>query len=206
MRLLVISMHSMKFLKPDSWRLVLLCLLAFGWPHFVASAAELEDVEVTYEDGRYHLTSTAYFEATQAELYGVLTNYELFTKFSSAFVQSENREADELGRPGFYTRMEGCVIRFCSYYIRQGYLELTPESDIIAVANPDLSNFKFARERWQLVPRGKRTLMIYDFEMEPDFWVPPLVGPYFVKRTLRAGGRRAINRIELLAQGEDPTE
>ncbi len=43
--------------------------------------------------------------------------------------------------------------------------------------------------------------MKYVMVMEPDFWVPPIVGPWFLKRTLAVGGERAIIRIERIAQG-----
>jgi hypothetical protein len=38
--------------------------------------------------------------------------------------------------------------------------------------------------------------------VEPDFWVPPVIGPWVLKRELRAGGERALYRIERLARGE----
>jgi len=34
--------------------------------------------------------------------------------------------------------------------------------------------------------------------------VPPVIGPYYIKRTLRDGGRDAVDRIEALAQGREP--
>jgi hypothetical protein len=40
-------------------------------------------------------------------------------------------------------------------------------------------------------------------EMEPDFWLPPFVGPWFLKRTLLRGAPAAIEQIEYLAQQED---
>jgi hypothetical protein len=178
-----------------------LLLLASAWP---VTAAELTDIEVEMKDGRYHLSSRTYFEATQAQLYKVLTDYTQFTKFSSAFVESENRAPDEQGRPRFYTRLEGCVLLFCKSYVRYGYLELKPDYDIVAITDPELSNFEYSRERWQLIPKGEGTLLKYDFEMEPGFWVPPLVGPYVIKRTLRSNGRDAVDRIEALALGKNP--
>ena len=48
--------------------------------------------------------------------------------------------------------------------------------------------------------------MIYNFEMEPGFWVPPVVGPYVIKRALRSNGNAAVNRIEALALGKDPSD
>ena len=174
-----------------------------GLPSF---AAELKDVSVERKDARYHLSSTTYFDATQSQLYKILTDYEQFPRFANAFVEAENREPDEQGRPQFYTRMEGCVLLFCKSYIRYGHLELKPEYDIVAIVDPELSNFNYSRERWQLIPEGKGTIMIYDFEMEPGFWVPPIVGPYVIKRALRSNGNAAVNRIEALALGKDPDD
>ena len=38
-----------------------------------------------------------------------------------------------------------------------------------------------------------------DFE-KPSFWLPPFVGPWFLKRTLQHGAPQAIDKIEELAQ------
>jgi hypothetical protein len=38
--------------------------------------------------------------------------------------------------------------------------------------------------------------------MEPNFDLPPFIGPWFLKRTLLQGAPRAIEQIELLAQQE----
>jgi hypothetical protein len=45
--------------------------------------------------------------------------------------------------------------------------------------------------------------MTYKLEMEPDFFVPPVVGPWYLKRTLSQGGLRAVTRIERLARERD---
>lgn len=168
------------------------------------TAADLREVVVEKEKARYKLRSETYFDADVESLYRVLTDYDLFGKISSTFVEARNIEPDEQGRPRFYTRMEGCVLLFCKSYIRSGHLVLTPMSDIVAIVDPELSNFKFARERWQFIEDGDGTLLIYTFEMEPDFWIPPVVGPFVVKRALRRGGADAVDRIEALAQGREP--
>jgi hypothetical protein len=169
-----------------------------------AAGAELREISVTFEDSRYRLRSEAWFAATQRDLYRVLTDYDLFEQFTSAFVETHNVEADDEGRPRFYTRMQGCLLMFCKSFVRYGYLLLEPRSEIVAVTEPGRSDFKYCRERWQLERDGEGTLMIYDFEMEPDFWVPPVVGPWVIKRSLRTGGVDAIDRIEALALGETP--
>jgi hypothetical protein len=95
--------------------------------------------------------------------------------------------------------MEGCVLLWCKSFVRVGHLQLQPISEVVAIADPQESDFKHSHERWQLVPEDGGTLLIYEFEMVPDFWVPPLIGPYMIRRALKAGGEDAINRIERIA-------
>jgi len=165
-----------------------------------ARPADLRAVTVELEDDHYFLTSEAWLDATQEEVYRVLTDYKLFVKISSGFVASENTEPTSDGNPGFYTRMQGCVLVFCKSFERYGHLILKPLTEIIAVVDPEKSDFDFSRESWQLTSDGEGTLLIYHFEMDPSFWVPPVIGPYYIKRTLRRGGKDAVNRIEWLAQ------
>lgn len=179
------------------FKIIGISLLGCSWP---AAAAELTEIEVEYENDRYLLTSRTEFDASQAALYHVLTDYDLFIHFNSTFKKTENRPADDDGRPGFYTRMDGCVLIFCKSYIRAGYLDLKPEYDIVATIDPEQSNFRYARERWHLIPYGDKTVLLYEFEMEPDFWVPPYLGPFVVKKALKSGGARAVRNIEVLAQ------
>ncbi len=163
-------------------------------------AAELLDVQVEKEDERYSLYSETAFAVGPQALYELLIDYEKFEKFTSAIVESRNLEPDELGRPRFYARMEGCALLFCKSFIRHGHLVLKPISEIVAIADPEKSDFRYSRERWQIIANGKGTLLIYDFEMEPAFWIPPVIGPFLIQRALRKGAIRAVNRIELLAQ------
>jgi len=170
---------------------------------FALRSAELQDVQVDLRNERYFLNSTVYFDVSPQALYDVMSDFDQFEKFTSAIVESRNTGPDERGRPGFYARMEGCVLLFCKSFIRNGYVLLSPIVQIVAIANPEEGDFKFSRERWQLFPDGDGTIMIYDFEMEPAFWVPPVIGPFYIQRALRGGAERAVNRIEALAQAID---
>ena len=184
-----------------SWRPAAIVLLfAAG----VVNSADLREVTVEKEDKRYRLTSETRFEASVQDLYRVLTDYDLFTQISSVFVESRNIKAGKNGKPRYFTRMEGCILLFCKSFVRVGELTLTPESEIIAHADPNESDFEFSRERWILKPDGDGAILIYDFELEPSFWVPPVIGPFVMKRVLRAGGTDAVDRIEALAQGRKP--
>ena len=169
-----------------------------------APAAELVEVSVERVDDRYVLRSETLFDAARSDLYRVLTDYDQFEKFTSAFTESRNLEPDEQGRPRFYNEMEGCVLLFCVSFERYGHLELEPENYIEAIVDPETSDFRYSVESWKLEEQGDRVLLTYRFEVEPAFWVPPVIGPYYIRRALRAGAVRAVDRIEALAQGREP--
>ena len=184
--------------------LTVLCVATLGTLFGTAVGAEVRFVEVILKDGHYHLTSESLIDADQDDLYAVLTDYEFFKQFTSAIVASNNVAPDATGLPQFYTRMQGCVLLFCRTFERRGYLLLKPKYDIIALSDPERSDFDFSRERWRLSSEDDGTVMIYEFEMKPRFWVPPYVGPYVIKHALKSGSIRAVGRIEALARGEKP--
>jgi hypothetical protein len=87
--------------------------------------------------------------------------------------------------------------------VRTERLETDAPYRIKSIALPESSNFKHSTSEWLLERDGGDTKMIYKLEMEPDFFVPPLVGPWYFKRTLSQGGLRALTRIERLARELD---
>lgn len=171
-----------------------------------ADAADLRFIEVERDTERneYRLKSISWFDVDQASLYGVLTDYDQFHRFHSSIVESRNLAPDASGRPEYFTRMEGCIMMFCKSFIRIGHLELQPLEQIEAVTDPGRSDFRRSWERWRLRPEEGGTVLEYEFEMIPDFWVPPVIGPFFMKRALHSGGANAVDRIEALARGEEP--
>ena len=80
-------------------------------------AAEFRDIMVEREDGLYSMRSEVYFDVEREYLYRVLTDFDLFKKFTGAIVESNNVEPDEHGRPRFYARMEGCVLIWCKSFV-----------------------------------------------------------------------------------------
>jgi hypothetical protein len=107
------------------------------------------------------------------------------------------------GTPRVYTRMEGCAMWHCMTLERTERLETKAPYWIKSTTLPEGSNFKYSTSEWVLERDGENTRMIYKLEMEPDFFVPPVLGPWYLKRTLAQGGLRAVTRIERLARDLD---
>jgi len=178
----------------------ILLLMAVCMAH-TASAADMRSVNVEHEDGRYTMVSEVWFDATVEQVFDVFRRWDLSTQFSSAIVESRDEAADELGRPQYYVRNRGCVLFFCRSFERQGHVELEVNEVLRAFANPETSDFLLSNETWSFVAKDGGTVVSYHMLMKPKFWVPPGIGPYFIKRKLENDGGDAIDRIEEIAQG-----
>ena len=176
------------------WLAILLLVPAFG------SAADLRSVTVDKIDDTYVMRSEVFFDAGIEHMYAVLLDWDLSTEFSSVVVESRNLAPDDRGRPRYYTRNEACVAFFCKSFEREGVIEHEPYKFIEAAVYPDKSDFHFSNERWTFREEGAGTVVIYDIEFSPKFFVPPLIGPYMIKRKLKSGSGDAIDRIEAIAQ------
>ena len=175
-------------------------LLLYG----IADAAELRNVDVDRKDGRYSLTSEVWFDTEVDAIYAVFLNYDLASKFSGFIVESRNLEPTADGQRRFYIRNHGCVWFFCRSFERSGQVEHEPFVYIRSTADAGESDFHFSLESWTFETEGAGTLVVYEFEFEPKFWIPPLIGPYVLRKKLKNDSARALNRIEALAQGKQP--
>ena len=165
-----------------------------------AAAADLRSVDVDYEDGFYTMKSEVWFDATVEQVYEVFIQWDLSTQFSSTIVDARDLEPDETGRPGYYIKHKGCVLFFCLSFERYGHVEHAPLTELRAFADPEKSDFKKADETWTFESENGGTLVTYHLLMKPDFWVPPGIGPWVIKRKLKNDGGDAIDRIEVIAQ------
>ena len=157
-------------------------------------------IEVEHEQGVYTMSSEVWFDATIAQVYEIFRHWDYSTKFSSAIAESRDVEPDAEGRPQFYVRNKGCVLFFCTSFERRGYVEAELNKLILAFVDPDTSDFHLSNESWRFEKRDGGTVVAYDLEMKPKFWIPPGIGPYLIKRKLKNSGGNAIDRIEILAQ------
>lgn len=167
------------------------------------SAARLLSIEVDHKKGVYSMRSEVWFDASIVQVFEVFRRWDYSEQFSSAIVESRDLENDAQGRPQFYVRNRGCVLFFCKSFERSGYVELQQNLVLSAFTDPEISDFSKSDERWDFSERDGGTVVIYNLKMTPKFWIPPAVGPFFIKRKLRNDGGDAIDRIEVIAKNID---
>jgi len=172
------------------------CVAGYG------SSATLKTIEVKRDHDRYQVVADTHLAARPSSIYAVLTDFDhdRYQQISDIYKESSYLPPDSDGTPLVYTRVEGCLLLFCRSMRRVERLEVVKPRFIRATAVPERSDFKYSLAEWTLEPEGDGTRVVYRMEMEPAFWLPPFVGPWFLKRTLLHGAPAAVGRIEELAQ------
>jgi hypothetical protein len=165
-----------------------------------AMTATIDSIDVDKKDGIYSLHAETWLDATPEAIFDVLMDYDRFGRISGAYKDYGYLDPLPDGTPLVFTRMEGCLLGYCKSMTRVERLEAATPEHIKTVTLPERSDFKQSSSQWFMEEAGGGTRMTYMLEMEPDFFVPPLIGPWLLKRTLRRGGGRAVQRIERLAQ------
>jgi len=162
--------------------------------------ATIRTIEVEHDHGVYRLVSDAYIDAPREAIFEVLTDYDRFGRISGVYTDYGFMAPAADGVPIVYTTMEGCVLFFCVSMRRVERMEAEAPGFIRTDTLPKQSDFKSSVSEWTLTPEAGGTKMIYRLTMEPDFWIPPLIGPWVLKQRLARGGTGAVNRIERLAR------
>ncbi|HMB72517.1 MAG TPA: hypothetical protein VKQ06_03025 [Gammaproteobacteria bacterium] len=169
-----------------------------------AETATLDTLEITRNHGRYELYADTYLAALPQDIFEVLLEYDddAFRRISGVYKESRYLEPQSDGTPVVYTLMEGCIMFYCLSMRRTETLETEAFSYIRTEAIPEESDFKYSMSEWTFEPEAGGTRMSYKLIMEPDFFVPPIVGPWILKRILSRGGVNVVARIERIATGE----
>jgi hypothetical protein len=181
-------------------------LVAIGVCYVSSSVpATLHTVDVSRRQDRYRVVADTHLDASPEAVYKVLLDFDgdRYQRISEIYKESSYLPPDLDGTPLVYTRVEGCLLRFCRSMRRVERLEVVTPQFIRSRTVPERSDFKYSLSEWAFVPDGTGTRVTYRMEMEPNFWLPPFVGPWFLKRTLLRGAPEAIDQIEALAQQED---
>lgn len=179
--------------------LVVLAMLVAG----SALALERDDVRVETADQAYRIQMAFDVPASVEQIKSVLTDYAHPSRLSSAVIAREIvGQRDGVVR--VRTEFRDCVLFFCK--------TMTLIHDVTVSANevradvvPDGSDFRHGFLLWSIheIDSGASHVM-FEAVMKPDFFVPPLVGGYFVRKALVKQGLATAENLVSEAPRERP--
>ena len=160
-----------------------------------APAVVIERMQVDRQANRYTVDAAVRLAVPRAQAFAAATDYERLPEFNPSIVRSERRDGARLAS----------TIRLCVGFVCRSieqvmqYAEHPPEAIEMQVV-PDAGDFRRGRANWRFRAIDRATThMRFTAELEPAFWVPPLIGPYLIARELRRQARTTAESIERLA-------
>src|SRR5918993_33990 len=134
--------------------------------------ATLRTVDVSRREDRYRVVADTHLDASPEAIYRVLMDFDddRYQRISEIYKESSYLPPDSDGTPLVYTRVEGCLMRYCRSMRRVERLEVVTPQFIRSRTVPERSDFKYSLSEWTFARDGEGTRVTYVMEMEPDFW------------------------------------
>ena len=168
----------------------------------ISSAGEIKYAHVEHEGSDYQLDLIMQVEAGRDGLIALLMDHDNFKELSDVMIESglvQDAPEDKTRRR---LVVKTCIVFFCFRVVMVEDLEQYSDGRLLAIMVPEESDFKYGRTEWQIEPLGPdRCKINYRFRLQPDFWVPPAIGPFFLKRKMVAEARDSILRMESMVAG-----
>ena len=165
-----------------------------------ASAATVQSLTVHHHRNRYVVDLHMRLDASMNAVYSVLTDYSHLQRVNSA-IRYTRVLPTRPGRPiEVKSRVHMCIAFFCRNMDQVQKMHATPPDRIRAKIVPGKSDFKAGKAYWHLSRNGHHTLLHFHASLTPDFWVPPMIGPWLIERELREQAVRTGNGVEKAAK------
>jgi len=167
-----------------------------------ASGATILHAQARYQQGRYVLSFEVVLDANLDKVWLIMTDYERIPRVSRSILESRIIEQISENHHRVGIRSRACILFFCQTINKVDDVQATPKTDIVIVSDPSQSDFSYSVERWRLLAEGAKTRMLYSSEMEPNFFIPPIIGPWLVKSFLIKEIKATAVEVETLAGHE----
>ncbi len=170
----------------------------------VADAVSINHIVLAEDGGRYTVAFDVSIDANAHAVRRLMTDYDHLGRLSHLVSESRMLAMLPDGQQRIALTLRGCVLFFCKSVHRVEDVTDEPDGDIVTRALPQHSDFSYAVERWQILPRPYGTRLKYDATLIPDFFVPPLIGPYIVESAIRRELMETARHLEILADDHAP--
>ncbi len=171
-------------------QLLLVSVLLWGQ---AAAAAEILRLDIVRHGTVYELALDARLATPVSRVMALITDYEHLSE-----INPDLREVEVL-RPGPPTRVrmlsEACFWLFCYRLTHVEDFSRLPDG-LEAVIVPELSEFRSGRVSWHVHAEGTGTRIYMHARLEPDFLVPPVIGPVMIRSGLRRMAGQTVTALE----------
>jgi len=180
-------------------RLTLVALAMTIFQPIYARAFDFTDAEITEENGVFRIKVSAFIDAPPDYVRYVLADSVHIYRLSPSIIESEVLPSSTADEKQVRTKLLCCTSVFCREVERVDIVRMLKSGDFEAEIIPALSEFKSGKARWTITPIDNASHVEYEAYLEPDFFIPPVVGTEIVKQNLLDEFTTTFIRMERIA-------
>lgn len=165
----------------------------------VLQSGKRPEIEIYEQSGVYQIKVVAVIAASADYVRYVLTDYKHIYRLNPSIIESEVLEQFEDGAVNVRTKVVGCAAYFCEELERVEKVRLQPSGDLYAEIIPEQSQFKSGQTHWRIKQIGDYCEVTYLSDMEPDIYIPPVVGKFLIKKSIRQEMHTSFTNLEKIS-------
>lgn len=178
----------------------LLVLFALHLLSLAASASQLVRLDVDKKADIYEIRVEMVVDAPAESVRAILTDYANLDRLNASITASKVIGTVPSGAVRVLTRMENCILFFCVNVQKVEDVTQDAQGRILVVMVPDSSNFRSGQASWEIQSTVNGSRVIHHARLEPDIWIPPLMGTAVLKSTLRQEILESFETLDCLAR------
>jgi hypothetical protein len=185
------------FMQSCGFLITLLVIISFAE---VIQAKEVTQLKINHADGRFVIHANILIAAPLYQVRAILTDFENLSELNPNIKTVEILESGDADQTRMQIASRTCILFFCVNYqwVQETYV--LASNDIVTHFDPGLSDFYKGWVRYRLLAEGNQTRLVTDADLMPSFWIPPLLGPALIKKSLREESLAIALRIEELTR------
>ncbi len=174
-------------------------------------------MHVTHDQERFLIGMHIVIDATGPQVFRALRDYADMPRYNPDLRAVRVESTSEPDRVRLFTTVHTCVLFFCKTVHQQQVMTATANASG-GILQADLVAQKGAFEgygRWAVGPcpvngaparlpqraPASQACMDIQIVLVPVFWVPPVIGPWLVRRKMEQEAQWTSRGLELIAQG-----
>jgi hypothetical protein len=164
---------------------------------FSLRASDVEQAEIKFAGAQYRYQFTIAVEGPIDTVREIVTDYEHLDRINDDIIKSEIIERYDETKLKRRLWLNHCILVFCFdlYFVED--VEILNDGSIRTTVIPTESNFRHGVATWRLESiTDTSTRISVKAEQEPDFWIPPVIGPLLFKRAFIKEVRKTADNIE----------
>jgi Polyketide cyclase / dehydrase and lipid transport len=201
------ALYHRKMVKGIRRKLCFGCTLALAWVATQAHAAQVLGVQVTRAEGGFLIGMQIAIDAPAPAVFRALQDYSAMMRYNPDLRAVRVQSTGVPGRVRLFTTVHTCVLIFCKTMHQEQIMTAVAGADggvLEAQLLPHGGAFKAGDGRWTVTAcrsAPSTTCLDARIELVPAFWVPPVIGPWVLRRKMAEEASRTSTGLERMALG-----